>query len=86
MSTRPTIEIYSAPATTTLMEILLSRRTKAVIINITQSDIENLQWQYQKHQGFTREWSHYNQYIEANITSPHFVYLFMQKITRKNAR
>ena len=49
-----------------LSEILITsagkNRTKAVIINAIQSDVQNLQWQCRRRQGFAREWSHCSHY------------------------
>ena len=64
-STRPTPEINSALATSTpltIAAILLCSRTKAVVVNAIQSEIQNLQRQCRRCQGLSREWSPYNHY------------------------
>ena len=58
-------EINSALTTSTplvISTIFLLSRTRAVIVNAIESDVQNLQRQCRRHQGIVGEWSRCNQY------------------------
>ena len=54
--------------------------TRAVIINAIESDVQNLQRQCRKHQGFAEEWSHCNHYpLDRHVGLCSFILLVRSK-------